>query len=427
VRILVLGINYTPERTSVAPFTTGLCEHLAAQGHEVTVITAFPYYPEWRVWDEYRGQFCRKETLNGVGVVRVWHYVPRRPSRLFQRLAYDTSFAVHAFFRGLWTGDCDLIYCVSPPPMAAVAAYALARIKRVPYVIKLTDLASDAALATGIVRSGFKIRLARGIERFIYDRAARIACLCEGFIGKLAERGVASSKLHLIPDWADTESVRPVIEVSPFRRSSGVGENQFLVLHTGNMGKKQDLLNIVNAAELSQADLDLVWMLVGEGEERQLIEKESRSRGLGNLKLLPLQPAGLLRQVYSAADVLVLNQKASLKEAVIPSKLLTYMAAGRPVVAAVSEQSEAARHIRASHCGFIVQPESPEALVQGVLLLRQNPSLRLELGANGRKYALEHFTKSKVFHGYEAFFLPWSNDGKPVALPHRALDAPEQS
>ena len=98
MRILVLGINYAPERTSVAPFTTGLCEHLAAQGHEVTVITAFPYYPEWKVWDDYRGRLWRKETVNRVRLLRVWHYVPRQPSRVLHSLALDGCFSAHAFF-----------------------------------------------------------------------------------------------------------------------------------------------------------------------------------------------------------------------------------------------------------------------------------------------------------------------------------------
>jgi colanic acid biosynthesis glycosyl transferase WcaI len=427
VRVLVLGINYAPERTSVAPFTTGLCEHLAAQGHQVTVVTAFPYYPEWRVWDDYRGHLWKEEIKNGVRLLRVWHYVPRHPSRLFSRLAYDTSFAVHGFLRALWTGDCDVIYCSSPPPMAVVAAYALSKLKGVPYVLKLTDLASDAAIATGIVKSGIKLRVARAIERFIYDRASRIACLCEGFVSKLEEQGVDPNKLHLIPDWADTESVRPLPGVSPFRDASGIGEDQFLVLHTGNMGKKQDLLNVVRAAELSHSEPNLVWMLVGEGEERQMLAEQVHSRQMENLKLLPLQPVELLQQVYSAADALILNQKASVKDAVIPSKLLTYMAAGRPIIAAVNEESEAARHIRASGCGLIVQPENPKALIDGVALLRGNPSLRLELGANGRKYALEHFTKAKVLREYDGFFQPWSNDDRRVTHPQHVLDVTEPS
>lgn len=116
MRILVLGINYVPEKTSVAPFTTGLCEHLAMLGHRVTVVTAFPYYPEWRVWDGYRGEFYRREWIRGVDVRRVRHFVPRKPSKLFHRLAYDLSFTFAAFIAALFAGKCDLIYCSCPPP-----------------------------------------------------------------------------------------------------------------------------------------------------------------------------------------------------------------------------------------------------------------------------------------------------------------------
>lgn len=410
MRLLVLGINYAPERTSVAPFTTGLCEHLAAKGHEVTVVTAFPYYPEWKVWEAYRGHVFKEEFIHGVRVLRVWHYVPGRASRLVERLAHDFSFSLNAFLAGLGTGPCDLIYCACPPPSSALAAFALSRIKRTSYVIKLTDLASDAAIATGIIGNGIAIRLARGFEKFIYDRASKIACLCNGFIEKLGKCGVSSGKLHLLTDWADTESVRPLSNVSPFRRACGVSENQFLILHTGNMGKKQDLVNVVRAAELSQADSHLIWMLIGEGEERKRVEDEKSRRKLSNMKLLPLQPAQMLREVYSAADVLLLNQKAAVEDSVIPSKLLTYMAAGRPVIAAVSDRSEAARHISAAGSGLIVRPEDPSALLQAALRLCRDTELRRELGANGRRYALEHFTKDKVLRDYETFFGPWSSE-----------------
>ncbi len=151
MRILVISTNYAPERTAVAPFNTGLCEHLASQGHKVKVVTGFPYYPEWRVWDGHRGRLYRKNCVNGIPLYRVWHFVPTRPSRLMQRLAHDVSFTLSAFVAGLFAGKCDLIYCVCPPPTLAFTAYVLAKIKRAPYVIKLTDLASDAALATGIL------------------------------------------------------------------------------------------------------------------------------------------------------------------------------------------------------------------------------------------------------------------------------------
>jgi colanic acid biosynthesis glycosyl transferase WcaI len=415
VRILVVGINYAPERTAVAPFTTGLCEHLASKGHEVTVITAFPYYPEWRVLDGYRGRLFMKEVVNGIPVRRVWHFVPRRASSLLQRLVHDFSYAVSAFVAGLFVGPFDIIYCSSPPPAAALSAFLLSSLKRVPYVIKLTDLASDAAIATGIVKNGFKVTTARAIERFVYDRSEEIVCLCQGFIEKLTRRGIDREKLHLITDWADTEGVRPLTGANAFRDACIAG-SQFLVLHTGNMGKKQGLLNMVRSADLARVRTDIVWMLIGQGEEREQIEQEIRERNLGNFRLMDLQPVELLRQIYSAADVLVLNQRATVEDAVIPSKLLTYMAAGRPIVAAISDKSEAARYIREADCGLIVPPENPAALLQGILEFRQNPILGNEMGMKGRAYAEAHFTKDKVLQRYDAFFRSWSGGGKQDGL-----------
>src|SRR5260370_19742946 len=168
MRILVLGINYAPERTSVAPFTTGLCEHLASRGNDVTVVTAFPYYPEWRVWDGYRGSLYRREFIHGVEVRRVAHFVPAKPSSLLQRLAYDLTFTLAAFIAALFTGKYDLIYCSCPPPTVAFAAYLLGIVKRAPFVMKLTDLASDPPLSTAIMKNAPVIRLALAFQALTY-------------------------------------------------------------------------------------------------------------------------------------------------------------------------------------------------------------------------------------------------------------------
>jgi len=404
MRILILGINYYPEPTSVSPFTTGLAEHLADEGHFVQVVTAFPYYPEWRIWREYRGRITQKEVRHGVHIRRVLHFVPRRPSSLVHRLLHDFSFAVAAFLAGLSAGKLDIIYCSCPPPALAIAAYLLSRLGRVPYTIKLTDLASDAALATGIMQEGRLARIARFMENFVYRNAESVFCLCEAFIISLTKRGIPSVKLHVIPDWADTENIRPVSGDGSFRVANGIRPGQFLALHTGNMGKKQDLLNVVRAAELTRHDKDLVWVIVGQGEERKLIETEIAKRDLANIRLLPLQPALALCQMYAAADLLVLNQKAAVKDAVIPSKLLAYMSAGRPVLAAASAASETARLVQQAKCGLIVQPENAAALAEGAASLRANPSLRQEMGLNGRSYVDNNFTKLHVLRAYDEYF-----------------------
>jgi colanic acid biosynthesis glycosyl transferase WcaI len=415
MRVRLLCTNYTPEKNGMAPFATGLCERFAKQGHEVTAIVAFPYYPAWRVWDGYRGRLSQTEHINNVRVRRTWHFVPKRPSGLFQRLAHDLTFTLSVLLSGLFSGGLDVICCVCPPPTVALAAYLLSKVHRKPYVIILTDLASDAAIATGILKDGLAVRMARAIEGFGYRQADRVVCICDGFVEKLTERGIAPDRLKLIPLWGDTENVYPITGATKFRQANGITDQQFLIMHTGNMGRKQDLMNVVRAAELSKDREDVEWLLVGQGEELAALEEAIRQRRLKNIRLLPLQPADALAEMYSAADVLLLNQKAAVVESVIPSKLLTYMAAGRPILAAVSNKSETARYVERAKCGRIIHSEDPMALVEGALSLRADGALREKLGTNGRAYVLEHFTKNKILREYELLFSRYENEVRPGA------------
>jgi len=393
----------------------GLCERFAKQGHEVTAIVAFPYYPAWRVWDGYRGRLTQTEHINNVRVRRTWHFVPKRPSGLLQRLAHDLTFTLSVFLSGLFSGGFDVICCVCPPPTVAITAYLLAKVHRKPYVIILTDLASDAAMATGILKDGLAVRMARAVEGFGYRQADRVVCICDGFVEKLTERGIAPDRLKLIPLWGDTEKVYPIAAATKFRQANEITGNQFLIMHTGNMGKKQDLMNVVRAAELSKDREDVVWLLVGQGEERGALEEAIRQRQLRNIRLLPLQPEDSLAEMYSAADLLLLHQKAAVVESVIPSKLLTYMAAGRPVLAAVSNKSETARYVERAKCGRIIHSEDPMALVEAALSLRADGALREKLGSNGRAYVLEHFTKDKILREYELLFSRYEDEVRPGA------------
>jgi colanic acid biosynthesis glycosyl transferase WcaI len=415
MRVQFLCTNYRPEKNGMAPFATGLCERFAKQGHAVTAIVAFPYYPAWRVWDGYRGRLSQTEHINNVRVRRIWHFVPWRPSRLLQRLAHDLTFTLSVLLSGFFNGGFDVICCVCPPPTVSLAAYLLAKVYRKPYVIILTDLASDAALATGILKDGFAVRMARAIEGFGYREADRVVCICDGFVEKLAGRGIAPDRLQLIPLWGDTEKIYPIAAATKFRQANQIAEKQFLIMHTGNMGRKQDLMNVVRAAELSKDLDDVLWLLVGQGEERATLEEAIRQLRLKNIRLLPLQPDDTLAEMYAAADVLILNQKAAVIESVIPSKLLTYMAAGRPVLAAVSAKSETARYVERAKCGRIVHPEDPLALVKAALSLRPDRALRERLGSSGRAYVLKHFTKDKILREYEVLFSRYEDPLRPGA------------
>src|SRR3990172_9094454 len=277
MRLLVIGINYAPEPTSVAPFTTGLCEHLVEQGHRVSVITAFPYYPQWRTYDGYRGLLYKFEKINGVGLRRVIHFVPSKPKNLVQRLLHDVSFSINALLAIPSVGAFDGIFCSSPPPFVPAVAWLASRLGGVPFAMKLTDLAAEAATSLGMMSGkGSLARWASILERFNYRRAAGISVLSPAFRENLIQIGVSSAKIHLVPDWADTEAIRPLPRDNDFRRRNGLTVNDFVMLHAGNMGLKQGLHTVVEASrlgELSSAGADTVWLLVGDGEERRSLQE----------------------------------------------------------------------------------------------------------------------------------------------------------
>jgi len=405
MKLLVIGINYFPEQTSVAPFTTGLCEHLVELGHSVLVITAFPYTPYWRIYKEYRGLVYKHEQIRGVDVRRVIHFIPSKPRNLVQRLLHDITFSFNAMFAIATVGSFDGIFCSSPPPFVPTVAWMASHIMGVPFAMQLTDLASDAASALGIMRyQGGLSHLAQVIENFNYQRAAGISVLCSGFKDRLVNRGVSASKIHIVPVWADTETIRPLERENIFRSQNNLDKKEYVALHAGNMGLKQGLKTVVEAARLTEMKPTKIrWMLAGDGEERgQLLDLASHY-DLSKLMILPLQPKETLPFMLAAADVLLLIQKASVTDMVIPSKLLTYMAAARPVIASVNFESETARLIRDADCGLIIPPENPRMLSEAVENLCSAPKEAARLGQNGRNHVEKYFAKESVLGLYDIF------------------------
>ena len=402
MHLLVIGINYAPEKTSVAPFTTGLCEHLVKQGHHVSVITAFPYYPQWRIFDGYRGKVYHRETIDGVDVRRVLHFVPSKPRNLFQRLLHDVTYSFNAMLAIPFVGKIDGIYCACPPPFVPSISWFASRLLGVPYAIFLTDLASHAAISLGIMGQGRGLaRLAINLEKFNYRHSKGISVLGDTFRDLLIKMGVEAEKITVIPTWADMDTIRPLGRLNEFRAQNGIQPDHFLALHCGNMGLKQGLRTVLDAASISEPSIR--WMLVGDGEERQQLKNMLGDRCIRRAEILPLQPQDRFPFVLAAADVLLLVQKASVTNSVMPSKLLTYMASGRPIVASVNAKCESARRIQEANCGLIVPPENPDALVQAVQQLRENSDMAQQLGSNGRKYVERLYAKQVVLEQYTLF------------------------
>jgi len=387
-------MNYRPEATGIGPYTAGLAEHLAEQGHDVVVSTTFPHYPQWS-WQQTAGRWPRTETLNGVEVRRMRVILPRRP-RARWRIVYDSSFAAAAFLNTALVGRRDVVVCVTPPIQAAFTGAVLARRWRAPLILLVKDLPLEAALSVGMLRPGGGYRFGEWLEKKAYDLADVIVAINKRFERVLTRQGVPSDKVVVIPDWVDVEQIglgSPDVDI---RELLGSSNGDFVVLHCGSMGAKQGLSVAVRAAQIAGENSRIRLALVGDGPQKPLLEQMVAQGGISNVRLLPLQSVSVFGHMLSTADALLVNQIAGVVDSVMPSKLLAYMAAGRPIVAAANPESVAAQVVREAGCGVVVRPEDPEALANAMRALSRDDEGRRELGLAGRRFVELHFERKAI-------------------------------
>ncbi len=399
--ILALAMNYWPEMTGSAVFTTGKCEYLASAGHRVTVCTAFPYYPEWRISSEYSHRIFAKQAHNGVDIVRTLLYVPRRPTAI-RRILHEASFVASSLASAISRRRPDVLFVASPPLGNAATAMLLKRRWKIPYVFHVTDLAPDTAVDLGMLPRAGISRALYALERMAYRQAAFVSTLTEAMCRKIVAKGFDPSKVRLLPDWADPElfMVPPGSEGQLFRTRFGL-EGKFLVVHAGNMGAKQGLDVILRAAERCR-EPGVIFLLVGGGAARADLEAQAAQLRLSNVMFLPLQPRETFLEMLAASDLCLIAQQRTVGDIVFPSKTLTLLAAGRPVVASLSPGSEIARVMTESGGGVVVAPEDPAALLDAVMRLREDPARRASMGERGRAYARVHWDRDRILRETEA-------------------------
>ena len=409
MRVLVLSLNYAPEPTGFAPHVAGVCEYLAGRSHAVTVMTGFPFAPAWKRAPGDRRRFLAHQQRAGVDVWRLTHFIPRRPGSVWQRMLMEGTFGASAAIllpllrcRQAW----DVILYVGAQPSIGMVARWGARLLGIPYVVNIQDLAAQAAADVGIVKIGPLFRAMRWFEFAAYRRAAGAMVLCEAFRDVLTHDGYRADRIRLIRSPVDVERIRPVAADPAFRRGIGLAEDDFVVLFSGSMGLKQGLMNVLEAARQLKAEQPSVkWVFVGDGQALGALRVFAETHALQeHVRFIPLQPEAMMSTMFAAADVLLLNQVSAVKDTVIPSKLLTYMASGKAVLAAINERSQGATILRDAEGGVIVRPEDPAALMEGVKVMRATDQ-RPAMGRRNRAYAEQHFDQRNVVAEQERFLL----------------------
>jgi len=401
MRILVLGMNYLPELASIGPYTADLAQYLVSRGHEVQVVTSFPMAPQWRIWDGYRGQWWRRETINGVKVLRTYVFVPADPRRALKRVLYDMSFSLSSILGALMSGPCDVVLAISPPLQLGVSATIVGMLKRARVFFHIQDLVPDAAVATGQLMEGQRLlRWARRLERFVYGRAREIGVICEGFRANLLSKGVAPDKIRLLPNSIDVDFIRLGPRDNAFRTRQGIAPSTFLVMYSGSIALKQGLEVLIDVAALVRDDPHVVLMIIGEGPPLEALKSQAAARQLTNLKFLPFQPRETLSEQLGAADALVITQRPAVTDVVFPGKLLYYMAACRPILAAVSADSETGRFIAREGVGIVTPPAQAAEMASAIRRLQAGEAEAM--GRRGRQQVEQQFSSRVVLPAFAA-------------------------
>jgi glycosyltransferase involved in cell wall biosynthesis len=397
--VAVFGINSYPEEIGIAPYTTGMVRYLSNRDWHVEFITGLPHYPNWSVPDDYHTHWRRGEEFDGIPVTRLRHSVPERQSAL-RRGIYEATFFANGVASPPFKTVPDLFVGIVPSLSGGLLAATYAKRYRRPSVIVVQDLMANAAAQSGIPGGGKAAGATRILEGFTLRRADHIIVVAEAFRRTVREYRVAEERISEIRNWSHIDA--PCGDRAAMRAKLGWRADEQIVLHAGNMGLKQALEYVVDAARIAEERSPRTrFVLMGGGSQRALLEEQAR--GLSNVTFLDAQPSVDFPDVLAAADVLLVNERASVIDMSLPSKLTSYFRAGRPVLAAVPNGSTAAE-IRRSGGGIVVPAEASAEIVAAVQRLAADPELAGRLGTSGRDYAERALSQAAVLSSYETLF-----------------------
>jgi len=397
MRVVVWGINYAPEFTGIAPHSVALCEFLDREGHDVEMVTSFPYYPTWQKRPEDRGRLYRTDVINGVPVHRCWHFVPARVSAA-KRIVHEGSFVFTSSLRALFLEQPDVFVVVSPPLLLGAAAWLVGKLRSAPFVFHVQDMQPDAAVGLGMLKRNWFTRALYALEAFAYGRAARVSGITRGMLKAFRSKGVPESKLIYFPNAIELKNDEPAPGRGEFRNRYGFRTDDFLAIYAGNLGVKQGLEVLLETAALLR-DKPILFLICGDGAQRETLAARAREMQLPNFSILPLQAGPDYRALLVDADVCFITQQAGAGNSFFPSKLLGLLAESKPIVTVAAPECELALSLVEGNFGVNVPPGRPRELATLLDSLANDPERLWIWGANGRRY-VEQFERERVMQSF---------------------------
>jgi colanic acid biosynthesis glycosyl transferase WcaI len=416
MRIQVFGINYAPDLIGVSKYNAELCESLAARGHEVRVVTAPPYYPDWKIPSEYRSLWYTHERLNDVDITRAPIYVPSRPSGA-KRLIHHTSFLLSAAAPLLSSAARwrpDVVFAVAPSLLSAPLAALAAKMTGAASWLHIQDLEVDVAFELGLLKNDTTRKLMLGLERTILRSFDRVSTISPQMVRRLKQKGLSPDRLVEFRNWVDTSTIVPGSSQTALRSSLGLKPTDIVALYSGAMSNKQGLELVIEAAAATRTSHpSLQFVLCGAGPLKATLTRTAN--GLSNVHFMDLQPMERLSELLSTADIHLLPQKAQVSDLLLPSKLAGMLASGRPIIAMAGLGTGIALEMGGT--GLVVPPGDARALGAAAIALAEDEALRNRLGAAARVRATQKWDHASIIRSLELEFL---------SLPQRAAVAPSR-
>jgi len=405
MRVLLYSISYSPEVAGSGRFNGELTKWLAQQGHEVDVITAQPYYPEWKVRAEYRGKGWFTEKTGTLTVYRTPLYVPEHVTggtRILHELSFAFNSLVH--WGRLLFKRYDVLIGVCPPLQAGLVPYVFSRLKRTPFVFHIQDLQVDTARNLGMIKNEPLLNFLDGIERYLLRNAHRVSSISEGMKRNILSKGTPPDRYRMIENWVDIDVFQPLSKEQSLRAELGFLPTDQIALYAGNIGEKQGLEVLVDAALLLRDQPTIKIVIFGEGAARERLQEAARQQSLDNLLFFSILPYEQMPRVLAMADIHLVVQKRAASDLVMPSKLVGILATGGASIVSADSGTSLSDVVLANRLGWVIEPDQGDLLANEIRLALQSPLLQ-QYRLNARQYAEEHLSERAILPRFETMLL----------------------
>jgi len=394
-RVLVVGINCFPELTGIGKYSGEMINWLAENGYQTTMITAPPYYPDWRVQKPYQNYWYKKENFHEgkLNLYRCPLYIPRSPSGI-KRLIHEATFFLSAFvvvFKLLFQQKHDLILVIAPPFHLGFLALFYRFFKGGKIVYHIQDLQIEAARELQMLPAGF-FSILFGMERFIMKRVEFISTISEGMLSKLKLK--TDKQLTFFPNWVDIAGFYPLPERSTLKLKWDYNENDQVVLYSGSIGEKQGLISLLRIAELLQDNSKIKFLICGNGPYKQELIRIRDQKGIKNVRFLPFQDYSKFNEFLNMADIHLILQKANASDLVMPSKLTAILSVGGLAIVTANAGTTLYQVINEHGMGVVVPAEEDQILASKILEISESNQNQLRI--NAREYASKYLDKNNI-------------------------------